>query len=273
MFNQRWRSYNDPLVELVLAGSAYAGEPVHILDVGAGVGDTAILLGSSAPRQIASFTAVEGDGEFVGYLEQNLVTMGFATSIWPFYLSQFGEALGTSVRTHPGTAILSGEPQTQSRRLDDAWRSAGSPQFGIVKIDTEGHDGRVLAGAIDLLTSCRPLVLFEWHPRLLEQTGNDPQQPFEVLAQTGYDRFVWFDKFGEFSHIAIGHDRKSVDAQARFCLASRSLPDWHYDVAAIPAGHPLSHFELADLMRARAEKRPVLGSRRGAGFRYDPRSR
>ncbi len=171
-----------------------------------------MLLGASAAGMVASLIAVEGDPEYLRYLDDNLAVVGFPTSVWPTYVSQSGEALPTAVRFHAGTATLRGEDWTNSRRLDDVWLSEGSPRIDVVKIDTEGHDGRVLAGATDMLAECKPLVIFEWQPRCLVETGSDPQQAFEVLAGEDYDRFVWFDKYGEFSHIDVGHSPESVRA-------------------------------------------------------------
>jgi len=272
VFTRRWASYNDPLVEVVLAAADHASRPVHVLDIGAGVGDTAFLVAASAPDQIASLTAVEGNAEFYAYLEGNLPAMNFSTKVWRTYLSRAGEALPGPVRTHAGTAALvGGDRVSSSRRLDDVWQAEGSPPIDVMKIDTDGHDGRVLAGAVVLLTRCRPLVLFEWSPRFLAETNNSPHEAFEVLTTTAYDRFVWFDKYGEFSHISVGHDPGSVAAQLEFCLTSQSLPDWHYDVAALPSEHPVSATEVADLMRARTRK--PTGTGRTSGFRFDPRTR
>lgn len=50
------------------------------------------------------------------------------------------------------------------RTLDEVWREQGSlPCWGI-KVDTEGHEAAVFAGARELIEQCRPVVLVETKP-------------------------------------------------------------------------------------------------------------
>jgi FkbM family methyltransferase len=56
----------------------------------------------------------------------------------------------------------------------------------VVKIDVEGHEARVLAGARDLLSSVRPLLFLELHLDLLERHGERPGKVVEVLRGHGY---------------------------------------------------------------------------------------
>lgn len=47
------------------------------------------------------------------------------------------------------------------RRLDDVWRELGSPNVAFLKIDVEGAEDDVLAGGLECLASCQPVVLIE----------------------------------------------------------------------------------------------------------------
>jgi FkbM family methyltransferase len=55
--------------------------------------------------------------------------------------------------------------EVETRTLDDLWTSVGRPTVGVVKIDTEGTEHRVLRGARGVLDSNRPVVLCEVLPR------------------------------------------------------------------------------------------------------------
>jgi FkbM family methyltransferase len=254
---RRWPTYNDAVVEAVLAAAEMAGRPVAVVDVGANVGDTAMLLSSSAAAAVARLIAVEADPEFLGYLTENLANVGFPTDIWATYLSRDGSDVPDAVRTYAGTAELRGPGTASTRRLDDVWTEHGSPAIHVLKSDTDGFDGQVIAGARELLASSRPVVLFEWAPTCFDSTNNDSHEPFAVLSELGYDRFIWFDKYGEFNHIEVGYNRATVEAQAALCRHSTSLLSWYYDVLALHPEHPLSAVGIGDLRRAAAHKVPV----------------
>ena len=46
-------------------------------------------------------------------------------------------------------------------RLDDLWRSEGSPRIRVMKIDTEGAELEGLAGAEEMIRTSRPAILLE----------------------------------------------------------------------------------------------------------------
>ena len=66
------------------------------------------------------------------------------------------------------------------RRFDDIWREAGGLPVWGVKIDTEGHENAVLAGAEALLEAQRPLFL-------VETTGRDFSRIAPRFAALGYE--------------------------------------------------------------------------------------
>ena len=103
----------------------------------------------------------------------------------------------------------------------------------MIKIDTDGYDGRVLAGARRICAEDFPLVQFEWHPRLADAAGVPVELAFDELQRVGYEHFVWFDKFGHYSHVDEGVAARV--ARAEWCRhGSTPAPDWHYDVVAVP---------------------------------------
>src|SRR6185369_14589437 len=46
--------------------------------------------------------------------------------------------------------------------LDESWRQLAEPDVSLIKIDVEGAEADVFAGASALLERCRPAVLVEW---------------------------------------------------------------------------------------------------------------
>jgi FkbM family methyltransferase len=252
-FARRWPTYNDPLVELLWRVADLKGRPIHLVDVGAAVGDTALLALDAAGDRVDWLTCVEPDAEFFTYLTANLGE-DHRVSLHHEMLSGSATEVPDLVRTHSGTASAQGAATRRTTTLDALLRSGR--QVDLLKVDTDGYDGAVLDGARTILQSHQPAVIFEWHPILIDQTRQDLLLPFQVLADCGYDLTVWFTKEGEFSHFAPVIDEKSLIAMAGVCRSgSGPRPDWHYDVVAVPVRHPLNAETLAGLQFARQRPR------------------
>jgi FkbM family methyltransferase len=255
VWTRQWPAYNDPVVELVHQAALAEGRPVSVIDVGAAMGDTALLLHAMCPDDISALLCVEADDLFVRFLSHNVRGVRGATYIHAALGD--GEPIPALIRDRRGTAIAAGAVRTPSKTLDDVVSAWGeSPD--VLKIDTDGSDGRILAGAQATLDRYRPAVIFEWDPGSFLRTGADWREPFEVLAATGYSQFVWFTKYGEFSHFMLELDRASIVAQAEFCLSTRARHEWHYDVAALPSASRVSLVNLADLAFAKHRKLVAL---------------
>jgi FkbM family methyltransferase len=248
---RRWPLYNAPLVEVTRQASAGLGRPVDVIDVGAAVGDTALLLLDRCETDLRHIACVEGDQEFLGYLHANL-DGDRRVSIHATLLSDDGTDIPALLRTHAGTASAQGADTQATTTLDDIVRG-GNLQVDVLKVDTDGFDGRVLAGAKATLAAQRPAVVFEWHPRLYAATGNDWQLPFDVLDAAGYWTLVWFTKYGDFDHVQRGPAPAQLATLAGVCLSDAGpAPDWHYDVVALPEN---SHIDAATLSRLEHARR------------------
>ena len=246
---QLYETYNELLVELVRATAASDDRPAAVLDIGAGIGDTAFLLSSKCPSAVRAIVALEGNPDFLGFLTRNLDRLDISTVIVPSLVSDRSGDVPSLVRVHSGTASMKGVSDAVATALDVLWETGtiGSPD--VVKIDVDGFDGRVIAGGSRFLSSVRPSVIFEWSPQDLEATGNESHQAFGVLNECGYDRFIWYDKFGRFTHVSTRVDDAELALLRNICLRS-TLPDWHYDVVALPAGSNVSLLRLAGLPEA-----------------------
>jgi len=242
--------YNQPLLELVYQAFVAKGSPISLVDVGAAVGDTVLLVEANCPGMVDTFHCVDGDPEFYGYLKSNLGKKGNRTLHFALVSSSPGEERAL-VRTHSGTASAQGEQYVTACTLDSLLASSDRKRVDVIKIDVDGFDGRVLAGATATLASQAPSVIFEWHPILCRQTGNSWLQHFEVLREAGYTRFVWFTKFGGFSHFSTAFDEVALNAVAALCLHNKHCDDWHYDVVAVHAKSRLDVVALAELQFAK----------------------
>jgi FkbM family methyltransferase len=235
---RRFPQYNRPQVLAVQAAAAALGRPVHVVDVGAAMGDTALKLLSECSDQISSLTCVEGNPEFAKMLRLNLAS--HRTIVYEAMLSDSeGDAPALVHDQHPGTASATGTARLPTTTLDAL---IAGQSVDVLKVDTDGYDGLVLAGSRSVLRQ-RPVVLFEWHPVACALAGTDERQAFRVLRD--YPRAVWFTKYGVFSHVTTqGIDDALLDTMAAVCRDA-DLPDWHYDVVALPPDSNVSVTTLA----------------------------
>ncbi|MDF5722700.1 MAG: FkbM family methyltransferase [Rhizonema sp. PD37] len=246
-------SYNNPLVELVYQAYITKKSPITLIDIGAAIGDTVLLVYSNCPNMIQNFYCVDGDKEFFRYLQQNLGHFKEGTLILSM-LSQEDKNERELVRTHAGTASAQGEVEISARSLDSVMLEAGLQNVDVLKIDVDGFDGKILLGARYILQQYQPALIFEWHPILCEKTGNSQTEHFEALVACGYEKFIWFNKFGEFSHFMYGFEQESVSRLMELCLRNKFYYDWHYDVVALHHNSIINPVVLAELSFAKARK-------------------
>jgi FkbM family methyltransferase len=96
-----------------------------------------------------------------------------------------------------------GDPATDTvvqRQLDE-FLDYGRPGQTLLKIDTEGHEVRILGGGLRFLRTHSPLVVIEVNRAALSRAGNTPDELADILKAAGYSPYVVEDRegFGECS--------------------------------------------------------------------------
>jgi FkbM family methyltransferase len=253
IYSRKFRSLNNPLIELVYQCHAAARAPIVLVDVGANIGDTILLLEANCPDMLRAFYCIEGDADFFRYLQRNLGDRPNGHLIEAMLSAAEGSERQL-LHTHAGTASAQGGGQVSALPLDAVLGPRAVERIDILKTDVDGVDGKVLLGARQLLEQHRPAVIFEWHPILCRNTGNSWHDHFVALGDCGYSTFVWFTKYGEWSHFMRYEQRGDIDMLAEFCLHSRTHYDWHYDVVALHEQSPLVAAALAELGSVKARR-------------------
>ena len=77
---------------------------------------------------------------------------------------------------------------------------------------------------------------------------------FQALHAQGYQRFIWFTKYGDFSHFMHDIDQMSVERLAEVCISGVHDFDWHYDVVALTEEHAITDTSLAELSFAKKRR-------------------
>jgi len=84
----------------------------------------------------------------------------------------------------------------------------------------DGYDGEVLQGAKHILNQFFTLGLFlNGNPVLIKKAGQGIYDAFEALIESGYNRFLWFNNIGTFSHFSNAPNREQsrVVVQLPYC--------------------------------------------------------
>ena len=91
-----------------------------------------------------------------------------------------------SLETNWAVAVEFGVVEVATARLDDL----DLEPIGFIKIDVEGHEQAVVAGAVGLIARDRPTLLIELEERHSEQSI---EASIAAVKALGYDAFVFKD--------------------------------------------------------------------------------
>jgi FkbM family methyltransferase len=176
------------------------------MDVGANIGLHTLTLAVLAPR--GEVIAIEAGTRNFMFLEENTAALdqphgavtlhhaaawdetGLLKLAFPKTLQGCGFISGTDDTVKGGELLraanpnaLPGEPlpvliePVQAIRLDDL----SLPRLDLIKLDVEGAEARVLAGAAETLRRSNTLLLTEYNPGCAVYSGTEPSTYFDVL--------------------------------------------------------------------------------------------
>ena len=257
LYAREFKSLNNPLLQLAYSTKKSLNRPINLIDIGAAIGDTILLINSNIDHAFDHAICIDGDSEFFSYLQKNLSSFTNVTCVHSLLSDTNSVNEKQLVRTHSGTASAQGEAVVEAKTLDTILDELKIDfTIDLLKIDVDGYDGKVLKGAVKLLKQQKPNVIFEWHPLLTSKTGNDLYEPFFVLQSCGYQTFLFYSKYGTFTHVITDVNENILEPYAQLCLRGKFDHDWHYDVIALPQDHQLDVLELAECNFANRKRSP-----------------
>ena len=184
-------AYGENLLRLAehLAGD----EPLRVIDVGANIGDsTLLILGRVQGRVLA----VEPDEVFLPFLRHNVAGDDRVVVEESLLVAEPASDRWRSVRVR-GTATFVRDVDSDSDVSTitvDQLRSR-HPDFDklrLVKSDTDGYDVALGPAIARAWADSRPVLFLEYDERLTRTAGLDPRRLWTDLADLGYcDVAVW----------------------------------------------------------------------------------
>jgi FkbM family methyltransferase len=178
----------------LLSSSARAGTTVF--DVGANIGLISVPILSRCPRvRVVSFEPVprvfaclartHRECPYRDRWELRPLGLSDRPGRQEFFLPAAGQdAFASLVRT--GRTVVRDVIAIDCATLDDEWSRLDRPPTSVIKIDVEGAELKVLAGAKRCLEACRPLILIEWNATNLAAAAEDPAGLLSFCASAGY---------------------------------------------------------------------------------------
>jgi FkbM family methyltransferase len=187
----------EPGLQRFAVGLVAKGERLHVLDVGANVGEWSAAMLAAARRagRLAdldlhafepSHDAYQRLGEALGGRGAALFQAGLSDRVGQATLHVAGPAAGINSLHRPDGLRGAATEQVPVTTLDAHAREHGLAAIALVKIDTEGHDLAVLRGARELLAAQRiAVVQFEYNSRWI-YARSFLRDAFALLAPLGY---------------------------------------------------------------------------------------
>jgi FkbM family methyltransferase len=165
-----------------------------IVDVGANIGDSALLIAAKVGSDNVRFICIEADDQYLSFLRRN--TTGLNVEIIHTILGSTskGQRL-TFLSSGRGTsAIAAGSGVKAVVALDDVLLDRHPD---LIKIDTDGYDIHVLRGSARCLRDTGPHLFVEYSPYHIKEYGKD--EPISLLSfvrEMGYCTTIIYDHTG-----------------------------------------------------------------------------
>ncbi len=205
-----------------------------VVDIGANIGlYTALAAKGVGPT--GRVLALEPDPESFAFLRRTIAENGFE-NVEPFQVAASAAAGDAELYSNPdnrGDSRLYADPllgdkplQVRTTTVDELLGSRNLRSVDVLKIDTQGAEGLVLAGARETLANSPNLtILMEFWPYGLARTGSRADVLLALLRESG---FQIFDGGAKFQRLETDADFTKLVArlqgrQYTNLLASRTL--------------------------------------------------
>lgn len=234
-FANAFPEYNFNLGHLAAVMARCLGRPLVAIDIGANVGDTAVLLLKNGAERVV---CVEGSPRYAELLKRNtchlpgiVISQGLAAFANAPDRICISESMGTGhvvpSSDGAGVPVLTLEEVLAAHDLNPR-------AVDLVKIDTDGYDGAIIRHHAAFFAHVKPIVHFEYMFSSADRISNAPHLPdeevWETLAEAGYDRIVIYRNTGE----AVAYRGfEQAGRILRDMYSSRSLGAYA-DIAAFP---------------------------------------
>lgn len=178
----------EPKCETIIA--RYLQPGMCVLDIGANMGYHTLPMA----KIVASsgwVHAIEPTAWAVTRLKRNLALNPALENVSVHQLALSDESSETQEIHVQASYRLDGQdlPEVECMRvlrLDDFVHHQKISRVDFIKMDVDGHEGRIFNGASETILKHHPLILFEFNPQEIIRTGCKPKDLLKFLKDMGY---------------------------------------------------------------------------------------
>lgn len=170
-----------------------------IIDVGANIGYTALLFASHAKNATviafephpATYQKAKTNIALNPQFSIELLNMGLGTKKDKLQLAEVSagnSGMNRILNTNAASAFNFFE--VDIARLDDLLEDRNILKVNVIKIDVEGYEARVLAGAMQTIKSSKPVIMLELDDNNLRENHSSAAEVIQTLRSAGYSYFL-----------------------------------------------------------------------------------
>jgi FkbM family methyltransferase len=205
--------YNTNLQRIARQYQQFRNEQFSIIDVGANIGDTLLMLRQVTDLPVHCF---EGDKFFYDLLEKNSAGTG-KSYIHQMLLSDKPGTLKIKNELTLGTSVVvTDENEGVSSvfdTIDHFFRERyPNEKIGIIKTDTDGYDLKILRGAAETIRHHHPVVFLEYDRVFFEKNQDNGLDFFSFMKGLDYEGLLVYDNYGKLVCATTLDQRRTIAA-------------------------------------------------------------
>jgi FkbM family methyltransferase len=213
------------------------------IDIGANVGDTAIIIKANLDIPIL---CVEADDFYFNLLQFNTKNIPGIAHEHCFV----GDITDNDLQliSYKGTARLIKSTKNNNRvdfkslsEIIEKHKNFDNLKF--LKIDTDGFDCKIIRANINFINQNKPVIFFEYDPYFLNQAGDDGLSVFDFLMQIDYQKLLVYDNTGSFLISTETNNRKVLEELNNYFSGRESA--MYMDICAF---HKIDN-DIAEIIR------------------------
>jgi len=158
-----------------------------IIDIGANVGDTAAIIKCQINKPIL---CIEGSEFYANLLKRNVEQFDSV-----YVENTF---VGPKVNSNQTFTEFKGTGRILEKSEGHSQRHPGFKNTKFIKIDTDGYDNKIIRNEFKFINENRPVIYFEYDPKLLEKNNDEGLSIFRFFEEMNYNKLIIYNNYGEY---------------------------------------------------------------------------